>query len=77
MFGVISMFFGALGSMLGRVGFCCTLLFLIKTDPRMRPWPIHVCIFLQVAVNVAGIVATFTQCGNNLEALWDPEMQSR
>jgi len=56
---------------LGRVGFCITLLYLTKTDPRVKRWPLYIFIVLQIAVNICGVVVFYTQCGNRLDIEWN------
>lgn len=75
-FGALSLWTSFLSPTFGRIGFCITLLFLTRTDPRVKRWPLYLFMFLQVAVNVTGIVVFYTQCGSNLEILWHPEEQA-
>lgn len=58
--------------MAGRVGFCVTLLYLAGTDPRVKKWPIWVFLVLQLAVNVSVVLVFYTQCGPELDIMWDP-----
>ncbi|CZT16555.1 uncharacterized protein RCC_02389 [Ramularia collo-cygni] len=74
--GSLVMLFGALSAMAGRISFCCTLMFLIKTDPRIRTWHVYVCIVFQLALNVTGIIVLFTQCGRTLDHVWEGEQSS-
>ena len=74
-YGVWSLLFGFLSPMFGRISFCCTLIFLTKTDSRMKTWPIYCIILLQVIVNVVGVVVFFVQCGTNLDTFWKFEKQ--
>lgn len=74
-FGSISIAFGVLSPMFGRISFCCTLLYLSKTDPHIKPWPIYIFIFLQAAVNLTGVIVFYSQCGSNLDAFWIPEKE--
>ncbi|EME88327.1 uncharacterized protein MYCFIDRAFT_169957 [Pseudocercospora fijiensis CIRAD86] len=73
--GVWSLLFGFLSPMLGRISFCCTLLFLTKTDSRVKTWPIYCIILFQLIVNVVGVVVFFAQCGTNLDTFWTFEKQ--
>lgn len=77
--GALSLFFGILGPMFGRVSFSCTLLYLTGTDSSLTIWTyvIFVAIGLQVAVNVVGVVVFYCQCGRNLDVFWTFEKQLR
>jgi hypothetical protein len=74
--GFISIAFGHLAPMLGRVSFCVTLLYLTNTDPRMRKWPTWITIALQLVVNVVTIIVLYSQCGNQLDILWVQRKQA-
>jgi len=39
-YGMVGLAFGNLSPMVGRVAFCITMLYLTRTDPRVRTWPI-------------------------------------
>lgn len=68
--GALTLIWAFLSPMTGRIGFCVTLLFLSGTDARVKRWPIWVIIFLQLAINVSTIVVFFTQCGRNMDIVW-------
>lgn len=55
--------------MVGRIAFCVTMLFLARTDPRVRIWPIWTFIVVQIVFNVATVAFFYGQCGTHLEAL--------
>lgn len=89
-YGAWSLLPGFLSVMFGRISFCCTVLFLTRTDPRMPTWPIHASIALQVLVNCLGVILFYVQCGRNLDTFWtitkqinyeeycwDPEVQTK
>lgn len=74
-YGALSLMFGWLSPMLGRVAFCCTIFYLTKTDSRVWIWPIWVFIVMQVAVNVVGVVVFYVQCGTELDIFWHVQKQ--
>lgn len=74
--GLFSLAWGFASPMFGRIAFCVTLLFLSGTDPRVKKWPIYVFIVLQVAVNMVAIIVFYSQCGSDIEILWDPTKQA-
>lgn len=68
--GVISLAWGFLSPMAGRVSFLITMLFLAKTDAKVKRWPIYIFIFLQLAVNIVVLIIFYTQCGREIDILW-------
>lgn len=75
--GVEALWPGFLSPMFGRIGFCLTMLFLTRTDPHVRRWPIYVFIVLQVLVNVVGVIFFYTQCGTHFSNLWDSTSEAQ
>lgn len=69
--GMISLAWGFLSPMMGRVSFCITLYYLVGTDRRVKKWPIHMFILLQLAVNLVTLGVFFGQYGKNLSIIWD------
>ncbi|KAF2212238.1 hypothetical protein CERZMDRAFT_16897, partial [Cercospora zeae-maydis SCOH1-5] len=76
-YGVLSLLPGYLSPMFGRLSFSCTILYLIDTDARMKSWPVYASIFMQVAVNVVGVIVFFSQCGSQVDTFWTLEKQLR
>ena len=74
--GVLTIAWGILSPMAGRISFCVTLLFLVGTDSRVKKWPIWVFIVLQVLVNVSSVIAFYAQCDSNLDLYWTPSKAS-
>lgn len=74
--GVISLAWGFLSPMAGRVSFLVTMLFLAKTDAKVKRWPIWLFIFLQLAVNLIVLVIFYSQCGRELDVLWTASKQA-
>lgn len=68
--GVLSLIWAWLSPMVGRIGFCVTLLFLIGTDPRLRKWPVHTVIGVQLVINISTILVFYLQCGRNTDIFW-------
>jgi hypothetical protein len=75
--GSISLLFGYLSPCLGRISFLYTLLFLAKTDARVKTWSIYMFIMGQVLINVTGIVVFYAQCGRNIDVRGYFQPQSR
>jgi hypothetical protein len=74
--GVLIIAWGMLSPMTGRISFCVTLLFLAGTDSSVKKWPIWSFIVIQILVNVACVVAFYTQCGTDLDIYWTPSKAS-
>lgn len=51
------------------------LLFVAGTDPLVRKFWLYVFMILQVTVNLTAIIVAYTQCGDELDILWDPAKQ--
>lgn len=68
-FGILTLGWGNLSPMAGRVAFCVTLLFLTKTYTGVKRWPIWVFISGQILFNVSGAVFFYLQCGSHLRSL--------
>lgn len=73
--GLISLAWGHLSPMAGRVSFLVTMLFLAKTDAQVKRWPIWVFIGLQLLVNLVVLIIFYCQCGSNLDILWTASRQ--
>ncbi|CAK4033832.1 Hypothetical predicted protein [Lecanosticta acicola] len=69
-FGAWSLLPGFLSPVLGRLSFCCTVLWLARTDPRMPLWPIYFFIALQIILNALGMILFYVQCGPDLDTFW-------
>ncbi|KAK3673982.1 hypothetical protein LTR78_006184 [Recurvomyces mirabilis] len=70
--GLWSLLMAFLSPMAGRMAFCVTLLYLAGTDPRVKKWPIWIFFAGQLLVNVAVLLAFYTQCGSHLSIFWTP-----
>lgn len=75
--GMISLAWGFLSPMAGRVSFLITMLFLAKTDSKVRRWPVWIFIFLQLVVNLVVLVIFYCQCGTELDVLWVAAKQAQ
>lgn len=64
-----------LSPMAGRIGFCITMLYLTGTDPRVKQWPIWMFMALQLVVNVSALAFFYSQCGTQLDTLWNPKKE--
>lgn len=73
--GIFSLAFAFLSPMVGRIGFCITLLYITGTDLKVSKWPIWVFITLQCLVNISALVVFYTQCGDELDVFWNPAKQ--
>jgi hypothetical protein len=72
-FGILSLAWGNLSPMAGRISFCITMLYLAKTDPRVVRWPIWTFIGGQFLFNMAAVIFFYSQCGTNLKALLESD----
>ncbi|KAL2862536.1 uncharacterized protein BJX67DRAFT_296070 [Aspergillus lucknowensis] len=70
-YAMISMPFGVLGPMLGRISFILFLQTTVLTVHNVRRKVLWGVIALQVIINVIPIILEFTKC-KPVEALWDP-----
>ncbi|KAL1302404.1 hypothetical protein AAFC00_002803 [Neodothiora populina] len=87
--GFISLAWGFLSPMFGRMSFCISLMFIAGTDPHIKKWTIYVFIALQILVNLGSVITMYSQCGTHLNVLfftndwdqvqgycWDPSVQA-
>ncbi|KAL9088749.1 MAG: hypothetical protein Q9165_006058 [Trypethelium subeluteriae] len=51
------------------------LSFVAGTDPLIKKWWLYVFMFLQTAINLVAIIVLYTQCGNELDILWNQAKQ--
>lgn len=65
-----------LSPMVGRIGFCITMLYLTGTDPQVKQWPLRMFMALQLIVNVSALAFFYSQCGTQLDTLWDPKKEA-
>ncbi|KAL4887264.1 hypothetical protein BJY04DRAFT_388 [Aspergillus karnatakaensis] len=70
-YAMISMPFGVLAPLLGRVSFILFLLASVITVHNLRRKLLWGLIVLQVVINIVPCVVQFTQC-DPVDALWDP-----
>lgn len=47
------------------------LLWVSGSDPKIKRWPLYVCMAVQVVVNFVQVFLALAQCGTHLSALWD------
>ena len=74
-FGVLSLGWGFLSPMAGRVAFCVTMLYISGTDRRVSRWAktaTLVFIVLQLVINLLAFVMFYAQCGTQLSIFWTP-----
>lgn len=69
-YGFISLAWGILSPLFGRLGFCIFLLFVAETDPLIKKWPIYAFMIGQCVVNVGSLLVSLSQCGSHLDVLW-------
>lgn len=67
--GILTLGWGNLSPMAGRIAFCVTMLFLAKTDPRVKRWPIWCFIAGQLLLNISAVTFFYSQCGTHLHVL--------
>ncbi|KAL9067258.1 MAG: hypothetical protein Q9157_006879 [Trypethelium eluteriae] len=73
--GFYSLAWGFLSPLAGRLGFMVFLLFVAGTDPLIKKWWLYIFMFLQTAINLVAIIVLYTQCGNELDILWNQAKQ--
>lgn len=74
-FGVLSLGWGFLSPMAGRIAFCVTMLYIAGTDRRVNRWAKYATIafiVLQVIVNLLAFIMFYAQCGLHLDIFWTP-----
>lgn len=69
--GFISLAWGFLSPMLGRISFCIFLLFVAGIDPAIKKWTIYVFMVLQLLVNLGSVIAMYSQCGSHLNVMFE------
>lgn len=74
--GFYSLAWGFLSPLAGRLGFMVFLLFVAGIDPLIKKWWLYIFMFLQVVINLSAIIVLYTQCGSELDILWDPTKQA-
>ena len=73
--GILSLGWGNLSPMAGRVAFCVTMLFLSQTDPRVKKWPIWVFIAGQLLFNLSAMTFFYSQCGTHLGVMMNVDYE--
>jgi hypothetical protein len=70
--------FGFLAPVAGRISFCVTVMYLTATDPKLKTygWCNYAVIALQAIINLASVVLLYTQCGGQIDIIWDPSKQA-
>lgn len=70
-FEMLSMIFGTLCGLFGRVSFAAFLLYFIQRVSRPRTYLIWVIIVLQVVINVSFLSIILAQCAPSVNGAWD------
>lgn len=72
----ISQGHGVLSPMFGRVAFCVYLYNILGVSSPRKRQSLIATIVLQLAINISCTIMIYTQCGTNLQALWNPSVKA-
>lgn len=68
--GFMTLTWGFLSPMAGRIAFCYFMIWVAGTDARVKRWPFYVAITVQLVVNLTQVIVAFAQCGKRVDLIW-------
>lgn len=67
---------GVASTMFGRISVCLLLLSFVISN-RTQKWFLWFLVVTQAVFNVSTIILIYVQCGSQVSALWDPDMDAQ